>query len=155
MSVTGVVGTSYRGLLNRTLLNGVLVYPNKVKCIVLKTACHWDSKSSVLNDPLVEPDRTPLYVGFWSRWASWTVTEYFRLCIMDELFNNWEIWEIPINYTNFALETVHLNPVTWNFERDFFSWEFERSFRYRVKSRSFSGAPSYVQKKALKTGTSL
>jgi len=29
MSVTGVEGTSYRGLLQRTLLNGVLVYPEK------------------------------------------------------------------------------------------------------------------------------
>jgi hypothetical protein len=33
---------------------------------VLKSAWHWGSDSSVANDPLVEPDCTPLYVGLLS-----------------------------------------------------------------------------------------
>jgi hypothetical protein len=31
-----------------------------------KAAWHWGSDSSVVNDPLGEPGRTPLYVGFLS-----------------------------------------------------------------------------------------
>jgi hypothetical protein len=33
---------------------------------VLKAACHWGSDSSVVNGPLGEPGRTPLYAGLQS-----------------------------------------------------------------------------------------
>jgi hypothetical protein len=42
----------------------------KVKGIMLKAAWHWDSDSSVINDPVGEPGRTPLYVGLLSMWGS-------------------------------------------------------------------------------------
>jgi hypothetical protein len=35
---------------------------------VLKVAWHWGRDSSVVNDPLVEPGCTPLYVGLLSAW---------------------------------------------------------------------------------------
>ena len=35
----------------------------KVEGIVPKAAWHWSRDSSVINDPLGEPDRTPLHVG--------------------------------------------------------------------------------------------
>ena len=35
----------------------------KVEGIVPKAAWHWDSNSNVVNDPLGEPGRTPLYVA--------------------------------------------------------------------------------------------
>jgi len=37
---------------------------------VLKAAWYWGRDSSVLNDPLGEPGRTPLYVGLPSTWGS-------------------------------------------------------------------------------------
>ena len=43
---------------------------------VLKAAWHWGRDCSVINDPLEEPGRTPLYVGLPSTWP-WTVTKYF------------------------------------------------------------------------------
>jgi hypothetical protein len=42
----------------------------KVEGIVLKAAWHWASESSVINNPLGEPVRTPLYVGLLSAWGS-------------------------------------------------------------------------------------
>jgi hypothetical protein len=42
----------------------------KVECIVLKAAWHWGRNCSVVNDPLQEPGRTPLYVGLPSTWGS-------------------------------------------------------------------------------------
>jgi len=42
----------------------------KVEGIVLKAAWHWVSDSSAVNDPLGEPGRTPLYVGFPFAWGS-------------------------------------------------------------------------------------
>jgi len=36
----------------------------------LKAAWHWGSDNSVVNDPLGEPGRTPLYVGLRSAWDS-------------------------------------------------------------------------------------
>ena len=42
----------------------------KVEGIVLKAACRWGSDRSVVNDSLVEPGRTPLYVGLPSVWGS-------------------------------------------------------------------------------------
>ena len=37
---------------------------------MLKAAWHWGSDSSVINDPLGEPGRTPLYVSLLSTWGS-------------------------------------------------------------------------------------
>jgi hypothetical protein len=42
----------------------------QVEGIVPKAAWHWDRDSNVVNDPLVEPGRTPLYVGLPSAWFS-------------------------------------------------------------------------------------
>jgi len=42
---------------------------SKVEGIVLKAAWHWDRDCSVVNDPLREPGRTPLYVGLPSTWV--------------------------------------------------------------------------------------
>jgi len=39
----------------------------KVDGIVLKAAWHWGSDCSVVNDPVGEPDHTPLYVDLPSR----------------------------------------------------------------------------------------
>jgi hypothetical protein len=41
----------------------------KVEGIVLKATWHWGSDNSVVNDPLGEPGRTPLYVGLPSGWG--------------------------------------------------------------------------------------
>jgi len=41
----------------------------KVEGIVPKAEWHWGSDSSVVNDPLGEPCRTPLYVGLPSAWG--------------------------------------------------------------------------------------
>jgi hypothetical protein len=42
----------------------------KVEGIMLKAARHWGNDSSVVKDPLGEPDRTPLFVGFTFAWGS-------------------------------------------------------------------------------------
>ena len=44
--------------------------PVKVKGIMLKAAWHCGSDSCIVNDPLVEPGHTPLYVGLLSTWGS-------------------------------------------------------------------------------------
>jgi hypothetical protein len=41
----------------------------KVEGIMLKAAWHWGSDSSIDNDPVGEPGRTPLYVGLLSAWG--------------------------------------------------------------------------------------
>ena len=41
-----------------------------INFIVPKASWHWGSDSSVENDPLGEPGRTPLYVGLPSAWGS-------------------------------------------------------------------------------------
>ena len=53
-----------------SLANGSLETQTKVEGIVLKAAWHWGSDSSVVNDPLGEPGRTPLYVGLPPAWSS-------------------------------------------------------------------------------------
>jgi hypothetical protein len=45
-------------------LTGLWSTQAKVEGIVLKAAWHWGSDSSVVNDPLWEQGRTPLYVAF-------------------------------------------------------------------------------------------
>jgi hypothetical protein len=42
----------------------------KMEGIVLKATWHCGSDSSVVNDPLVDPGRTPLYVGLPNGWGS-------------------------------------------------------------------------------------
>ena len=42
----------------------------KVEGIVLKAAWLWGSVSSVGNDPLWEPGRTPFYIGLPPAWGS-------------------------------------------------------------------------------------
>jgi hypothetical protein len=42
----------------------------KEESIMLKAAWHWGRDCSVVNDPLGEPGRTPLYVGLPSAWDS-------------------------------------------------------------------------------------
>jgi hypothetical protein len=42
----------------------------KVEGIVLKAAWHWGIDCNVVNDPLGEPGRTPLYAGLPSTWGS-------------------------------------------------------------------------------------
>jgi hypothetical protein len=56
-------------------LTGLWSTQVKVEGIVMKAAWHWGSDRSVVNDPLGEPGRTPLYVlvGLWSAWAAWSV----------------------------------------------------------------------------------
>ena len=51
-------------------LTGLWSTQAKVEGIVLEAAWHWSSDSSVANDPLGEPGRTPMYVGLPSTWGS-------------------------------------------------------------------------------------
>ena len=51
-------------------LTGLWYTQAKVEGIVLKAAWHWVRDCSVLNDPLREPGRTPLYVGLPCTWGS-------------------------------------------------------------------------------------
>jgi len=51
-------------------LTGLWSTQAKVEGIVLKAAWHWGRNYSVVNDPLWEPGRTPLYVGLPSTWGS-------------------------------------------------------------------------------------
>jgi len=51
-------------------LTGLWSTQAKVEGIVLKAAWHWGGDCSIVNDPLGEPGRTPLYVGLLSTWGS-------------------------------------------------------------------------------------
>jgi hypothetical protein len=51
-------------------LTGLWSTQAKVEGIVLKAAWHWGRDWSVVNDPLGEPGRTPLYVGLLSTCGS-------------------------------------------------------------------------------------
>ena len=72
------------------LVNGALVYPTKVEGIMLKAAWHLGSDSSVLNTPLGELGRTPLYVGFLSVWGSMRSDRMFLPNFVGGLLN-WEL----------------------------------------------------------------
>ena len=50
-------------------LTGLWSTQAKVEGTMLKAAWHWGRDSSVLNDHLAVPDRTPLYVGLPSTWG--------------------------------------------------------------------------------------
>jgi len=51
------------GCYNTGWLTGLWSTQTNVEGIMLKAAWHWGRDCSVLNDPLGEPGRTPLYVG--------------------------------------------------------------------------------------------
>ena len=51
-------------------LTGLWSTQAKVEGIVLKAAWYWGSDGSVVNGPLGERCRTPLYVGLMSTWGS-------------------------------------------------------------------------------------
>jgi hypothetical protein len=51
----------------------------KVEGIVLKAAWHWHSGSTVVNSPLGEQGRTPLYVGLLSTWGSMDGDMFFPI----------------------------------------------------------------------------
>ena len=53
---------------------------------MLKAAWHWGSDSSVINDPLGEPGRTPLYIALVSAWGSMNGDCVFSLHFMGGLF---------------------------------------------------------------------
>jgi len=57
----------------------------KVEVIVLKAAWHWGRDCSVVNDPLGEPGRTPLYVGLLSTWGSVDSEQIFSLFFVGGL----------------------------------------------------------------------
>ena len=51
-------------------LTGLWSTQAKVTRIVPRAAWHWGRDSTVVNDPLGEPDRTSLYVGLPNAWGS-------------------------------------------------------------------------------------
>ena len=59
------------------LANGALVYPSQLT--KLKAAWHWGRKCCVINEPLGEQGRTPLYVGLPSMWGSVYVDQFFSV----------------------------------------------------------------------------
>ena len=58
------------GCYNTSRLMGLWSTEAKVEGIVPKAAWHWGRGSTVVNDPLGEPGRTPFYVGLLSAWGS-------------------------------------------------------------------------------------
>jgi hypothetical protein len=66
-------------------LTGLWSTQAKVEGIMLKAAWHWGSDSSVVNKPLGEPGRTPLYVGFPSTWGSVDGDHIFSLFFVGGL----------------------------------------------------------------------
>ena len=69
-ALTGVEGYPDGGYYDTGRLTGFWSTQTKMKVIVLKAACHLGRDSSVVNDPLGEPGRIPLYVGFPPTWGS-------------------------------------------------------------------------------------
>jgi hypothetical protein len=102
----------------------------KAEGIVLEAALHWGSNSSVVNDPLGESGRIPLYVGLRSTWGSVDGD-----CVFPHI--SWECSLTGdskrhklINKT-LALETEHLSPqgTCWgNMEGDSLTEDFEGVF---------------------------
>ena len=68
-------------------LTGLWSTQAKVEGIVLKAAWHWGRDCSVVNDPLGEPDHTPLYVGLLFAWASVDSYRMFFPHFLGELLN--------------------------------------------------------------------
>jgi hypothetical protein len=63
-------GYTLVGVAMTAWLTGLWSTQAKVEGIVLKAAWYLGRDSSVVNDPLEEPDHTPLYVGLPSAWGS-------------------------------------------------------------------------------------
>ena len=58
------------GCYNTRCLTGLCSTQTKVEGIVTNAAWHWGGECSVVEDPLGEPGRTPLYVRLLSAWGS-------------------------------------------------------------------------------------
>jgi hypothetical protein len=71
------------GYYNTRWLTGLWSTQAKVEGIVLKAALHWGSNSSVINDPLGEPGRTPLCLLF--AWGSIDSDCMFSLHFMGDI----------------------------------------------------------------------
>jgi len=71
--VTRLEASPCEGCYDKCCLMGLCSSKAKAEGILLKVAWHWCSDSNVVNDPLVEPGRTTLYVDFPSAWGSMTV----------------------------------------------------------------------------------
>jgi len=54
--------TLVKGYYEKCWLTGLWSTQAKVEGIVLKAAWQWGSNRSVINDPLGEPGRTPMYI---------------------------------------------------------------------------------------------
>jgi len=66
-------------------LTGLWSTQAKMEGLVLKAAWHWGRDCSVVNDPLGEPGRTPLYVGLPSAWSSVDGDQMFSLFFVGGL----------------------------------------------------------------------
>jgi len=69
-TVTGVGLYPVEGYYNTRWITRLRSTQVTVEGIVPKDAWHWGRDCSVVNDPLVEPGHTPLYVGLPSAWGS-------------------------------------------------------------------------------------
>jgi hypothetical protein len=67
-------------------LTGLWSTQAKVEGIMLKTAWHWGTDSSVNNNPLWEQGSTPLYVGLLSVWDSVDGDLMFSLIFVEGSF---------------------------------------------------------------------
>jgi hypothetical protein len=81
----------------------------KVEGIVLKAAWHSGRDSNVINDPLGEPGRTPMYVGLLSTWGSVDSECTFSSLSWEGFLtgnsNRYKLMNKPV-----ALETEYLSP---------------------------------------------
>ena len=68
----------------------------KVEGIVLRAARHWGRECSVVNDPLGDPDHTPLYVGLPSAWGSVDSDLLFFLYVCRRA-PFWSLWQTDMN----------------------------------------------------------
>ena len=74
---------------------------------MLKTAWHWGSDWIVVNDPLGEPDHTPLHVGLPSACGSVDSERLFSPISWGGVLN-WGLWQKWMNKAQ-ALKTEHLS----------------------------------------------
>jgi hypothetical protein len=84
------------GVAMKHWLTGLWSAQAKVECIVPKAALHWGRDSSVVNDPLREPGRTPFYVGLLSAWGSMDSDLMCSLYICRRT-PFWGLWQTYMN----------------------------------------------------------
>ena len=84
------------GCYNTCWLAGLWSTQVKVEVIVLKGAWHWGSDSSVVNDPVGEPGRTPLCGGLLSVWGSVDGDLMFFLYVCRSA-PFWGLWQTYMN----------------------------------------------------------